>query len=97
MGRRSKSEVPDSIVDGIETTQPVSYNIEQPTENVLLQSRFPARIKQTGQVTGKVYVWEKAGSIVEVDAQDVDNLLAKKIGGQACCGSKNNNYLFTRI
>jgi len=60
-----------------------------------LQSRISAKIKLSGSVTGKLYIWEGSGAIVEVDERDVEELLTKKLGDNACCGGNiYNNMLF---
>jgi len=72
--------------------------IEAVQEMVLLQSKFPATIRLTGQVTGKRYEWKNAGSIVEVFAEDAADLLNKRVGRTACCGgNRGGNYLFEKV
>ena len=62
---------------------------------VKLRSLVSARLEYTGQVTGKLYVWEQAGSIVEVDESDSGILLAKRRNNKRCCGnSKDGQALF---
>lgn len=39
-----------------------------------------------GSVSGKSYVFNGAGSIVDVDILDVEDLLQKRQGGRQCCG-----------
>ena len=103
MGKRSKVDIqrePDELVDGIEIEYPISYDIEVVVEQEVertesVQSLFPAIIKRTGQVSGKRYVWDKAGAIVEVLSDDVPSILASRIGGKGCCGgSSKGNELF---
>ena len=57
---------------------------------VILRSLIDARLEYKGQETGKLYIWSKAGSTVEVDALDSEHLLAKRIGGRQCCGSSTS-------
>jgi len=61
-----------------------SYNKSVVTKK--LQSMINARIKLPGPVTGKAYVWQAAGMVVEVDTKDADGLLAKTLGEKGCCG-----------
>lgn len=61
---------------------------------IKVQSLIDGRILYDGQVTGKHYEWAKGGAIVDVDEQDVPELLAKRLGGQTCCGSKGGNVIF---
>ena len=107
MGKRSKVDIqrePDELVDGIEIEYPISYDVEVIEEPVVeqveertesVQSLFPAIIKRTGQVSGKRYVWDKAGAIVKVLSDDLPGILASRIGGKGCCGgSSRGNELF---
>ena len=82
--------------DPLEVDTVSSYDEEViAQERVLLQSKFPAKIRLTGLVTGEQYVWENAGSVVEVASEDVPNLLEKKVGRTACCGgTSRGNKLF---
>lgn len=106
MGSRSKNELKLSdkvefLGDTLELDTVSSYDeevIEAVQEMVLLQSKFPATIRLTGQVTGKRYEWKNAGSIVEVAAEDAPDLLNKRVGRTGCCGSTNKgNYLFEKV
>lgn len=57
---------------------------------VLLQ---PVRLIAVGSVTGKEYIWDNAGSIVEVDNQDAEELLAKNLKVcQSCSGFEFSPY-----
>jgi len=59
----------------------------EPPANVRLRSQYPGILNARGSVTGEMYHFPSAGSVVEVDAQDVPSLLAKTLGGNSCCGS----------
>ena len=61
---------------------------------VRLVSLLDARLVYTGQVTGKQYEWIKAGSVIEVDAEDSKILLAKRIYGTCCGNSPDGTPLF---
>jgi hypothetical protein len=66
--------------------------------SVKIRSRFDARLEYTGQATGKQYLWSKAGSVVLVDVEDSEILLAKHIGDQLCCGnSPETNKVFELV
>ena len=73
----------------VETTEQADYN-----NTVKLQNLIGAQIKLPGSVSGKFYVWEKAGAVVEVDERDAPELLAKALGQKRCCGSANSNLVF---
>jgi hypothetical protein len=80
----------------VDTGSNQTYNTKATT--VLLQSVFDARLEYTGQTSGKQYTWNKAGDIREVDASDSEILLAKRIGGNGCCGSsRGGNMVFVQI
>ena len=104
MGSRSKNEPELSdkvewLADTLEVDTVSDYTEEVVVqEMVRLQSKFPATIRLTGQVTGKRYEWKNAGSVVEVDAQDAPNLLERRVGRTACCGGTGRgNYLFDKL
>lgn len=66
------------------------------SETVNLQLQVSARVKLTGKVSGKQYVWPKSGAIIPVNKEDVNDLLKKKLGEKPCCGGKPN-YLFVKV
>jgi hypothetical protein len=68
----------------------------QSTKIVRIQSMFPATLKYTGHISGKQYVWDGAGRMVDVNEEDVPYLLSKRIGRGSCCGVRNEdgNVLF---
>ena len=43
------------------------------------------KVNTKGSVTGKMYSFSGAGSILDVDERDVPDLLAKGVGGTSCC------------
>jgi hypothetical protein len=63
----------------------VPYN--KSNVSVKIRSLIDAHLEYTGQVSGKQYKWNKAGSVVLVDAEDSEILLAKRIGDKLCCGN----------
>jgi hypothetical protein len=75
----------------VEEQPKVSYN-----SIVKLQSLLDAKVHYTGQETGKLYEWARAGSIVAVDALDAPKLLEKRIKVQSCCNG-SDNAIFQRI
>lgn len=44
-----------------------------------------------GAVSGVLYTWNGAGSVVNVDERDLPELLSKR-GGRSCCGSIPTPY-----
>lgn len=79
----------------VDSESTMTYNER---DTVFLRSVYDARLEYTGQITGKQYIWNKAGSVVEVDAEDSKILLAKRIGIKSCCGnSKGGKPLFELV
>mgnify|MGYP001606121408 CR=1 FL=1 len=70
----------------VETTADSKINNE-----VKIQSLIDAHIIYSGQVSGRQYEWQKSGSIVNVDEQDVSDLLSKH-GKKSCCGREPNKF-----
>ena len=69
-----------------------SLLVEEP-QTVKIQCMIDSKVKLTGVVTGNVYIFSGAGSVVEVALADKDEILNKK-RGRSCCG-KGNDHLFT--
>ena len=73
-----------------------TYNYEEGT--VSLRSLYDGRLEYTGQFSGKQYVWDKAGSTVEVSEYDANYLLDKRYGKNPCCGSlRDGSPLFEKV
>ena len=69
-----------------------------PQTTINLRSLFPAKMKYSGRVSGQLYVWDEAGSVVSVASEDAPYLLLKKIGSTGCCGVQSDgNQLFEQI
>jgi hypothetical protein len=83
------------------TKFPVAEQAEVPYTNIVdtvstvsITSLMDARVLITGTVTGKQYVFSKAGTVVEVDKLDADEILNKK-RGRVCCGKAGNLFQLT--
>lgn len=76
----------------VEQPAPKPYN----SASVKLVSLRDARISYTGEVTKRQYLWERAGSMVEVDSKDAPYLLSKRIKTQSCC-SESDVAVFQKI
>ena len=57
-------------------------------ETVKIISQRNMKINYTGKVSGKLYVFDGAGAVVNVNVEDADIMLAKR-GGQCCEGSSS--------
>jgi len=66
------------------------------SDTVAIRSLVDAQVKITGTVTGTVYVFPKAGSILDVDIRDKDEIINKK-RGRACCGGNSGKSLFELV
>ena len=55
-------------------------------ETVRLVLQRDLRLKYTGPISGKLYVFSGAGSIIDVDKEDA-NVMLEKHGGTCCEGS----------
>lgn len=108
MAKRSRTTIPSSVESVVENyLQEMNddtldkelvglyTNREQSTKR--LQSVFSAHLKLTGQTSGKLYEWAKAGDIVDVFVEDVDGLLQKRIGNSSCCGGSQGGNLLLKI
>ena len=62
------------------------------TVRLVLQKR--KRVRVTGAVSGKEYVFPGAGSELDVDERDVPALLAKGAGRKNCCGGAQPSPYF---
>lgn len=76
----------------LENTTSGAYTSDT-VSTVSIVSLIEAKISITGTVTGKVYVFERAGTVREVDILDKDEILNKK-KGRACCGGTSGNAIF---
>lgn len=79
------------VEEALETKPSVSYN------TIKLVNTINAKVKLPGSITGKLYVWERAGAVVEVDERDAPTLLEKSLGGRLCCGNTGKNLIFSII
>lgn len=88
----NKGEQPVEIPK-IEKSGASAYNS---VDTVSIRSLVDAKVKLTGAVSGKVYIWERAGAVVSVDVVDKDEVLNKK-RGRACCGGQSGKNLFELV
>ena len=94
MESRRSNKRKSSLVDeeDVVAEEPeVIYNIvDRKPAAVKLQLRIDAKVKLSGSVTGELYIWERAGAIVEVDEKDSLELLNKRLGKKSCCGGSRD-------
>ena len=62
---------------------------ESSPSTVFIRLLKPVTYKAVGESTGQEYKWNGAGSIQEVDSEDVDDILdANNKKPNSCCGGK---------
>lgn len=69
------------------------YIPEQEYTTVSVRLRIDANYKVTGKSSGQSYLFEGAGSTLDVDERDVEWLLELR-QGRACCGGGGESPLF---
>lgn len=92
-GSQRSSSTPKSYSEFEEEKQEKSRfapPVTQDKINVSVQSMVEARLVYTGRVSGQRYEWLRAGAIISVAAEDVSDLLSKRLGGKSCCGQGGN-------
>jgi len=63
---------------------------EKETVSIMLHRSKIVKIR--GEVTGKQYIFNGGGSIVEVDKKDVEGMMRNNRVRQSCCGSFSSPY-----
>lgn len=83
MESRRTGKYKSKVEDVVDKSPAVDNNYKKK-----LQLRISAKVVVSGDktVSGKRYVWERSGAIVEVDEVDAPGLLAKRLGERPCCG-----------
>jgi hypothetical protein len=61
-------------------------------ETVSVQLLKSLVVKTMGKATGNQYIFNGAGSIVNIDKRDLDGLLQSNQLRQSCCGSYSSPY-----
>jgi len=82
---RSGSERSSKRVEKVKTSQLEFQNLR-----LLRNTKYVVK----GNVTGKCYVFERAGAVVPVASDDVDELLSKQVSGSCCGGDPSPKKLF---
>lgn len=90
MAKRSFDEGNDQWLENQVVRETDEIGVETPrfVAVVLLQD---VNLKINGSVTGNLYAFSGAGSIVDVDEKDLPALLAKR-GGSPCCSDHPSVY-----
>jgi len=59
-----------------------------------VRCKIDAKVTVTGNSTGNVYEFPRAGAVVEVAEADLEAMLNKRLGGRLCCGDQQSNFMF---
>jgi len=68
----------------------------QQSETVSIISLRNMKINYTGKASGKLYVFDGAGAVVDVDVEDAEIMLAKR-GGNCCPGGSGPAPYFSKL
>jgi hypothetical protein len=79
-----------SILEEFQVDSESNKPYNKPSRTVKLRSTMDSRLEYFGQETGKLYIWNMAGSVVEVQEVDASYLLGKRLGKDTCCGSSRD-------
>lgn len=66
-------------------------------EEVALVCQIDAKVKVEGMYSGREYIFDGAGSVVNVDQRDVEWLLSKRQGGRQCCGGTGGGNVVFKL
>lgn len=84
----------DGSNDGIRVEE--TQSLEEPDAYIRLLKNVKYKIR--GQETGKLYVFDGAGTILEVDSDDVDGLMENNENRPtSCCGDKKLGPIFELV
>ena len=65
--------------------------VQEEPETVRIMLGHDVILEYTGVITGKLYVFNRGGSILDVDKKDAEIML-KRTEQQSCCGSFSSPY-----
>ena len=84
--RVAKQDLENALEEAIRQKETEFLAPTEEIHRVKIASCIDAKIKVTGKYSGREYLFERAGSVVDVDQIDVDFLLEKRQGERQCCG-----------
>lgn len=73
----------------IEDEEPILQEDEPTTIRIMLMK--DVILNYTGQITGKLYSFNRGGSIQDVDKRDAEKMLMRSTQ-QSCCGGTSTPY-----
>lgn len=92
-GYRDRVEIEEGKVE--EIPNQVDFDLPEPVVQQLVLLK-DVKLIVPGPVTGKIYTFSGAGSVVDVDIMDVEGLLNKN-SGRSCCGSDKPTSYFSLV
>lgn len=102
--REMKNDYLDDILTeeeqdlGVAKAVVTSYNSISEKPKLQLQISVKVIVPSDKTNSGKRYVWERSGDILEVEMEDLELLLNKRLGDKACCGGNSDGMkLFVRV
>ena len=100
-GRVSYTRDSEDYLGTLDEEDVVAEEVNTDYTKVKVRLRISARVKAVGPVTGKRYLWERAGAELkvgtgkdEIDVKDLAGLLEKQYGAPCCGGNSDNMKLF---
>jgi len=73
----------------IDISEPIIYN-KVISNTIQVRSKVDAIYKTIGALSGRAYVFNGGGSVVDVNREDVDELLSRR-KGKGCAGCSGSN------
>ena len=89
-----ESEEEQAVFGGLSEDITAGFSNEPP-ETVQLVLLRNLKLKYTGPVTEKLYVFDGGGSVLPIDVEDAEIMLAKR-GGQCCPGGSGPQPYFAK-
>jgi hypothetical protein len=74
----------------VNDTEDYTKEPEIETVSVILMKSMVVKVR--GEITNNEYIFNGAGSIVQVDKKDIDGMMKNNIRRQSCCGSYSTPY-----
>ena len=94
MQKHSAQRLSKTLEEAIQKKE-LNFVAPQELRRVNMVSLIDARIKVTGKYSGREYLFERAGSVQDVDQIDVEWMLEKRQGERQCCGgTERGNKVF---
>ena len=76
----------------IKPVEEVTIIDEKVNETVPIRLLKSLKVKTKGEATGTIYIFNGAGSIVNVNKSDVESIMRRNKPVKSCCGSYSSPY-----